>query len=72
MWPNPQVTVDLVTFTKEIPRGKPHFLCSDDSSADWLFSFKISEDYIFLQVSKYFYQNVDPYISFLDFLKIRC
>ena len=29
MWPNPQETVDLVTFTKEILNGKPHFLCSE-------------------------------------------
>ena len=29
MWPNPQETADLVTFTKEILNGKLHFLCSD-------------------------------------------
>ena len=28
MWPNPEETADLVTFTKEIPNGKLHFLCS--------------------------------------------
>ena len=28
MWPNPQRTVDLVTFTVEILNGKPHFLRS--------------------------------------------
>ena len=28
MWPNQQETADLVTFTKEILNGKPHFLCS--------------------------------------------
>ena len=28
MWPNPQVTADLVTFTEEILNGKLHFLCS--------------------------------------------
>ena len=28
MWPNPQETVDLVTFTEEIINGKLHFLCS--------------------------------------------
>ena len=26
MWPNPQETADLVTFTKEILNGKLHFL----------------------------------------------
>ena len=29
MWPNPQETVDLVTFTEEIFNRKLHFLCSD-------------------------------------------
>ena len=29
MWPNPQETADLVTFTEEILDGKFHFLCSD-------------------------------------------
>ena len=28
MWPNPQETMDLVTFTAEILNGKLHFLCS--------------------------------------------
>ena len=28
MWPNPQETADLVTFTKEILNGKFHFLYS--------------------------------------------
>ena len=28
MWPNPQETADLVTFTEEILNGKPHFFCS--------------------------------------------
>ena len=28
MWPNPQESVDLVTFTEEILNGKLHFLCS--------------------------------------------
>ena len=28
MWPNPQETADLVTFTNEILNGKFHFLCS--------------------------------------------
>ena len=28
MWPNPQETVDLVTFTAEILKEKLHFLCS--------------------------------------------
>ena len=31
MWPNPQETVDLVTFTEKVLNGKFHFLCSDSS-----------------------------------------
>ena len=29
MWPNPQETEDLITFTEEILNGKLHFLCSE-------------------------------------------
>ena len=29
MWPNPQETANLVTFTEEIVYGKLHFLCSE-------------------------------------------
>ena len=29
MWPNPQETADLVTFTEETLNRKLHFLCSD-------------------------------------------
>ena len=29
MWPNPQETADLVTFTEEILNRKLHFLCSE-------------------------------------------
>ena len=29
MWPNPQETEDLVTFTEEILNGKLQFLCRD-------------------------------------------
>ena len=32
MWPNPQETAYLVTFTEEILNGKLHFLCNDSSS----------------------------------------
>ena len=32
MWPNPQQTADLVTFTEEILNGKLKFLCSDNCS----------------------------------------
>ena len=32
MWPNPQETMDLVTFTEETLNGKLHILCSDTVS----------------------------------------
>ena len=35
MWPNPQETTDLVTFTYEILNGKLHFLCSVLPSGAW-------------------------------------
>ena len=35
MWSNPQKTVDLVTFTEEIPNGKLHFLCNE--RIEWSF-----------------------------------
>ena len=31
MWPDPQETVDLVTFTEELINGKVHFLCTGNS-----------------------------------------
>ena len=37
MWPNPQETADLVTFTEEILNGKLHFLCSASSILALLF-----------------------------------
>ena len=39
MWPNPQETEDLVTFTDEIFNGKPHFCGSavNDKRYDILF-----------------------------------
>ena len=36
MWPNPQKTADLVTFTEEILNGKLHFLCSHTLDNQWL------------------------------------
>ena len=31
MWPNPQFSADLVTFTEEILTRKLHFLCRENS-----------------------------------------
>ena len=35
MWPNPQKTADLVTFTEEIFNEKLHFLCSGSVTNIW-------------------------------------
>ena len=43
MWPNPQFTADLFTFTEETLNGKLHFLCSDSTDLAWaglIFIFK--------------------------------
>ena len=55
MWPNPQETTDLVTFTKEIPNGKPHFLCSD-SGMKWVKNIEIIYS-IFIPFSKEFIEE---------------
>ena len=34
MWPNPQETADLVTFTEEILDGKRHFFLVEDKFFD--------------------------------------
>ena len=36
MWPNPQETAGLVTFTEEILNGKLYFLRSTEGSTEWL------------------------------------
>ena len=36
MWPNPQETANLVTFTEEIFNGKLHFMCSDNYIEQWV------------------------------------
>ena len=46
MWPNPQETADLVTFTGEILNGKLHFLCSDSLS------------YLKLSISKLIFRKI--------------
>ena len=35
MWPNPQETADLVTFTEEVLNGKLYFLSSKDHVTLW-------------------------------------
>ena len=48
MWPNPQETADLVTFTEEIVNGKLYFLCSVFfiAASDWtqIFAMKLQNN----------------------------
>ena len=37
MWPNPQETADLVTFTEEIFNGKIHILSSETIESRYLY-----------------------------------
>ena len=42
MWPNPQKTAGLVTFTEEILNGKLHFLCGEFGMSLEIFVFFFS------------------------------
>ena len=56
MWPNPQKTADLVTFTEEIRIGKIHFLCSALAvfrclcSKDWEDLELVNYSYLYLHI----------------------
>ena len=54
MWPNPQETADLVTFTEEIYNGKFHFLCSGNGQEEHYLDteFMISFPFILQAVAK--------------------
>ena len=54
MWPNPQETKDLVTFTEEILNRKLHFLCSG-------FDLDING---FMTIGKNNFRNLGPAKSF--------
>ena len=41
MWPNPQETVDVITFDEEILNGKLCFLCNDSADDTNLMKFQI-------------------------------
>ena len=61
MWPNPQETADLVTFTEEVLNGNLHFLCSDICVGRLYFS--IFPDYFLLFFNRMTKQN-DIFASF--------
>ena len=54
MWPNPQETADLVTFTEEILNGKLHFSCSEESNAFAILLF-VSRIKLILELCQNFY-----------------
>ena len=46
MWPNPQETAGLVTFTEEIPHGKLNFLCNVVKDGSAKASFPLKKDFL--------------------------
>ena len=58
MWPNPQETADLVTFTEEILNGKLHFLCSIIARDVFGFLLNIYDEAFSLKGVNYFCKNV--------------
>ena len=57
MWPNPQLPVDLYTFTEEVFNGKLHFLCSGYCMV-WSNYMKLNEDKSHLLVAVHKHENV--------------
>ena len=61
MWPNPQETVDLVTYTEEILNGKLHCLCSVICYDRWILSEGhknyLKDFFTFFAVREQFLQN---------------
>ena len=55
MWPNPQKTEDLVTFTEEILNGKLHFLCRKLRIWSLLLKKSLMENFIFCAVLAFSY-----------------
>ena len=58
MWPNPQLSLDLVTFTEKILYGKLHFLCSDINK--WVHSKKTNSKINILEILEY---KIQPEIT---------
>ena len=52
MWPNPQETPDLITFTEEILNGKLYFLCSIFKAMTEIFA-----KYLTVKIHKIFNQK---------------
>ena len=63
MWPNPQETADLITFTKIILNGKLHFLCSD-----WRRGCNKGHFYILSKTYLIFYHFLEMQMMFFSWL----
>ena len=70
MWPNPQKTADLVTFTEEILNGKLHFLCSALKTANHGKSSELNHGCIKPGFTTVNYYTIDRPINFV--LKAAC
>ena len=66
MWPNPQETADLVTFTEEIRNGKLHFLCSECSWNSVSYTNNVASLHRFLKPS-----NFIPVYGCFSFSQLR-
>ena len=74
MWPNPQETADLVTFTKEILNGKLYFLCSEKGHTNECFlyspqSYLYVIKLVFMFKSKFLKLKRDSFLKVLKVLK---
>ena len=72
MWPNPQETADLVTFTEKILNGKLHFLRSDSTWLPQTYGKHISDKQI-INIDEDFRRNgctiTDTFTIFFNFNK---
>ena len=64
MWPNPQKTADLVTFTEEILNGKLDFLCSEPNLTEKNTSWKSEANKLVLTVTASFSSNLGNIFNF--------
>ena len=65
MWPNPQKTADLVTFTKETLNGKIHFFCVVCFISFIIFVLKTTRMYF--DLTYYYHTNLYVFLLWLNF-----
>ena len=68
MWPNPQETADLVTFTEKILNGKLHVLCSVCSVREYViireYGNICNSKYVFLKILQILQEIAGVGVSF--------